>query len=238
MIRKRGSAVSTRDRLAELAVDRHRLDRSSAAERVADVLRQRITEGFFPPGARLSEGELCTALGISRNTLRESFRLLGHERLVGHELHRGVFVRVPSEADIVDLYQVRTVVECGALRDLQLPDEERLDAVRAAVRDGYSAAQAGDWPAVGTADLRFHQAIAALVDSARIDALMRNVLAELRLVFHVMASPREFHEPYLERNQEILRLLEANEPQAAARVLARYLADAEQQLVAASRRLR
>jgi DNA-binding GntR family transcriptional regulator len=217
--------------MAELADDRHRLDRGSAAERVAEVLRQRILEGFFQPGARLSEGDLCAALGISRNTLREAYRLLGHERLVDHELHRGVFVRVPTESDILDLYRVRTIVECGALRDLVLADEDRLDAVREAVRDGLAAAKADEWRAVGTADLRFHQAIATLAGSPRLDALMRGVLVELRLVFHIMASPREFHEPYLERNQEILRLLEANEPHAAARVLAKYLADAEAQLI-------
>jgi DNA-binding GntR family transcriptional regulator len=229
--------VGTHEWVAKLASDRERLDRGSAAERVADVLRQRIMEGFFPPGARLSEHALCAALGVSRNTLREAFRLLGHERLVAHELHRGVFVRVPSEADIVDLYRVRSIVECGAVRDLRNPSQARLDTVREPVRAGLRAAEAGDWQGVGTADLRFHQALASLAGSERLDELMRSVLAELRLVFHVMASPREFHEPYLARNEEIMKLIDAGETQAAARVLAGYLADAERQLTSASRHL-
>lgn len=231
-------SVGAHEWVTELAVDRERLDRGSAAERVADVLRQRIMEGFFPPGARLSEGALCSALGVSRNTLREAFRLLGHERLVAHELHRGVFVRVPSEGDIIDLYRVRSIVECGAVRDLRNPSEAQLDDVREPVRAGLRAAESGDWQAVGTADLRFHQALASLAGSARLDELMRSVLAELRLVFHLMASPREFHEPYLARNEEIMRLIDAGETQAAARVLAGYLADAESQLTTASRHRR
>jgi DNA-binding GntR family transcriptional regulator len=222
--------------VTELAAERERLDRGSAAERVADVLRERIMEGFFRPGARLSEGTLCTALGVSRNTLREAFRLLGHERLVTHELHRGVFVRVPTEQDIVDLYRVRTLVECGAIRRQRSIPEERLAAVLQAVKDGQEAAEAGRWHDVGTADLRFHRNLCVLADSERVDELMRRVLAELRLVFYRMASPRDFHEPYLARNADIARLLSAGEFQAAAAMLADYLADAEAQLIAASRR--
>ncbi|HET9142050.1 GntR family transcriptional regulator, partial [Actinophytocola sp.] len=70
------------------------LDRTSTAERVAGILRDRIMEGHLRPGDKLSEEEITRRLGISRNTLREAFRLLGHERLLEHQLNRGVFVRV------------------------------------------------------------------------------------------------------------------------------------------------
>ncbi|MFC7099403.1 GntR family transcriptional regulator [Nonomuraea rubra] len=75
--------------VADLSQDRPRLGRSSTAERVADILRDRISEGFFQPGQRLSEESISEALGVSRNTLREAFRLLGHERLLDHRLNRG-----------------------------------------------------------------------------------------------------------------------------------------------------
>jgi DNA-binding GntR family transcriptional regulator len=62
---------------------------------------------------------------------------------------------------------------------------------------------------------------------------MRGLLAELRLVFHAMADPRRFHEPYLDRNVEILQALEAGKGKVAERLLARYLDDALAQLVEA-----
>jgi DNA-binding GntR family transcriptional regulator len=64
---------------------------------------------------------------------------------------------------------------------------------------------------------------------------MRGILAELRLVFHVMADPRRFPEPYLARNREILERLAAGDPAGAAALLTRYLEDAEQQLVTSYR---
>ena len=79
--------------LQAVAGDIRLLDRSSTAERVADVLRRRITDGDLPPRTHLSEEQLIEVLRVSRNTLREAFRLLSHEGLLVHELHRGVFVR-------------------------------------------------------------------------------------------------------------------------------------------------
>ncbi|MFF3140625.1 GntR family transcriptional regulator, partial [Streptomyces sp. NPDC057927] len=94
--------------LTGLADDRALLGRTSTAERVSDILRSRIAEGYFPPGTRLSEDSIGGALGVSRNTLREAFRLLTHERLLVHELNRGVFVRVLTIEDVEDIYRTRT----------------------------------------------------------------------------------------------------------------------------------
>ncbi len=107
--------------LTELAADRALLGRSGTAERVAAALRERITQGLFRPGARLSEEHIGRALGVSRNTLREAFRLLTHERLLVHRLNRGTFVRVLDPGDIADIYHVRRLVECTALRGLGAP---------------------------------------------------------------------------------------------------------------------
>jgi DNA-binding GntR family transcriptional regulator len=213
-----------------LAGDRALLERLSTADRVADILRTRISEGFFAPGSRLSEKEIVDALGISRNSLREAFRLLSRERLVGHELNRGVFVRVPDVDDVVDIYRVRRLVECAAARVVTstTPGVQR---VADAVRTGERALAARDWRTLGTADIMFHQEVAALAGSSRVDELMRGVLAELRLVFHVMDDPRWFHEPYLGRNREILAALSVGDGARAEGLLADYLTDAQRQLL-------
>jgi len=222
--------------MSELAQERASIGRSSTAARVADALRTRITEGVLLPGTRLSEEDLGGALGVSRNTLREAFRLLTHERLLVHEFNRGVFVRTLSPDDVRDVYQYRRVIECAALRhaaDDSPP--EALDAVRAAVEDGEAAAAMEDWPTVGTANMHFHQAIVDLAGSRRLSETARQVLAELRLVFHVMANAQRFHETYLAENRAIHDLLQAGEITRAESDLAHYLDVAEQQLLDAFR---
>jgi DNA-binding GntR family transcriptional regulator len=215
-----------------LAADRPLLSRTSTAERVAAILRTRIIEGYFPPGTRLAEDGIGSALGVSRNTLREAFRLLSHERLLAHELNRGMFVRTLSVEDVVDIYRVRRLVECGVVRTITGP-HPGLDAVAAAVAVGEDALRSGEWQALGTANITFHQALVALAGSPRSDELMSSILAELRLVFHVMADPQRFHEPYLARNRQILQQLQRGDALGAAEALDTYLHDAEDQLVQA-----
>lgn len=213
-----------------LEADRALLSRISTAERVADVLRTRIAEGLFLPGTRLAEDIIGSGLGVSRNTLREAFRLLTHERLLIHELNRGVFVRVLSVSDVIDLYRVRKLVECATVRDIDHPPHD-LKKIAAAVVEGEQAAKRFAWQGLGTANIHFHQALVALAGSPRVDELMRGILAELRLVFHVMADPRRFHEPYLASNREILDCIEVGDGPGAERLLAAYLDRAQEQLV-------
>jgi DNA-binding GntR family transcriptional regulator len=225
--------------LRTVAADVARLDRSSSAERAADILRRSITEGALPPGAQLSEIELTEVLEVSRNTLREAFRLLTHEGLLVYKLHRGVFVPELDERDVVDLYRLRRVLEVDVVhglidRDPELP-ASRLEPLRADVEAAALAAEADDWPTVGTANMRFHQHLIDLADSARMDAMTGRLLAELRLLFHVIATPRELHEPYIARNRELLELLEARKYDDAAADLHQYLLDSEQGILDAFR---
>jgi DNA-binding GntR family transcriptional regulator len=232
LARRGGDVTTDGPAIHGLVADRALLSRTSTAERVAGILRSRIIEGWFPPGTRLAEDGIGTALGVSRNTLREAFRLLSHERLLTHELNRGMFVRTLTVDDVVDLYRVRRIVECGVVRTVAGP-HPALPAVAAAVADGEEALRGSEWQALGTANISFHRALVALAGSPRSDELMSGILAELRLVFHVMADPQRFHEPYLERNRGILHRLQGGDGPGAAEDLEGYLHDAEEQLVAA-----
>ena len=204
----------------------------TTAERIADVLRRQITEGDLRPGTQLSEERLVAQLGVSRNTLREAFRLLAHDGLLVHRRHRGVFVPELDEADLVDLYRLRRTIECDVVRSLTGLDADRLGPLRADVEAAESAASRGEWGEVGTANMRFHQRLVGLAGSRRIDDVTRRLLAELRLVFHAVANPRMLHERYVGRNRVLIDLLAAGEVERAADELERYLHDSEQQLLA------
>lgn len=220
--------------LAALAGGQAELDRTSTAEKVAQLLRDRIVTGGLPPGQRLSEEEVSAALAVSRNTLREAFRLLGHEGLVVHQLNRGVFVRTLSGADVRDLYQLRRMLQSGALREAARSiTRPALTALSDAVDRGERAAAAGDWPAVATADLQFHQASVALGRSERANQVMGQAMAELRLAFWAIRDLPGFHRPFLLRNRSLLGLLAEGDFAGAHAELDGYLTDAETVLLAA-----
>jgi DNA-binding GntR family transcriptional regulator len=201
------------------------------SERMAETLRQKITQGEFTPGERLSEQALSDSLGISRNTLREVFRMLSKDGLVKHAPNRGVFVVIPNIASIIDIYRVRRVIECQALSQAY-PRHPAKKKMRDAVEKALSCRPSGDWPGVGTANMAFHMAIVELADSERLNHLFGSVLAELRLAFGLLRDPEFLHAPYVDMNANILNLTEAGEFARAAGALNDYLVHSERIVLA------
>ncbi len=198
--------------------------RGGLAEQVARDLTERILTGELGSGQPLREAALATALGASRNTVREAFRLLARDRLVVHEANKGVTVRTLTVDDVRDIYRVRLALEPGGL---PLVGVDELDAVVGAAE---ADAAAGDWAAVSTADLRFHQLLVTALGSPRFDEMFLSVLAEQRLAFAQVASGRDLHAPYLTRNRGMVDMLRRGEVAAAESELRDYLATAREEL--------
>ena len=223
--------------LRRLAV-RHDVPRPpqvSTADHVAAVLSQALVEGELPPGTQLSEERLGRSLQVSRNTLREGFRLLSHDGLLVHRRHRGVFVPQLDEDDLTDLYLLRITLEVGVLRGLGQVDPALLRQLEADVRTGEEAARRGRWRQVGTANMDFHQHLVALSGSPRMMTVGRQVLAQTRLAFLSLRQPQTLHEPFIGRNRELVGLLAAGRVAEAAEALEAYLRDSRDQLLATLR---
>lgn len=206
-------------------------DSAGAASRVADALRTQIVSGELKPGSRLSEERVREVHGVSRSTLREAFQRLIRERLLVHELSRGVFVRQLSREDIADLYEVRRIVECAAVRRIRSLTPAGLRRLSTAITDGSAAAEEARWDAVAAASIQFHEALVALAGSERLSTMMNSVLAEFRLAYAHMGDTWAFHATYLERNKEIAEALRSGNIDEAAQLLELYLCDSEAALL-------
>lgn len=198
----------------------------SLADVTADRIREKVMKGVFIPGQHLSEAELGEVFQVSRNTLREGFRVLTKEGLLRHEPNRGVFVAVPNMATIVDLYRVRRIVECPAMGRAS-SGHSAIKKMREAVEQAKRAREVVDWLTVGSADISFHTAIVALADSPRLDAFFSHILAEMRLAFGLISDPELLYSPFIELNEELVSLLEKGKRGDAAAYLDGYLGESE-----------
>lgn len=205
-----------------------RIERSTTAERVAASLRTLIIKGDLPPGSPLREGALVQALGVSRNTLREAFRLLSSDGLVVHQMHRGVDVKRLAESDVRDIYRTRLPLELAAIeRSAELP-KEGLHPIREVVEQAAEALQKKDWKQLATLDLIFHQRLVDLLDSRRISAFFEAVLAELRLAFAIPRDQESFLGPFVPWNDKLCGLLESGRREECAQEMRLYLERAEE----------
>ncbi len=222
---------SQSDALRALGNARVRVVQLSTASRVADAIREQVSEGLFRPGSKLPEEAIGEVLGVSRNTVREAFVELTGDRLLVREPNRGVFVAVPDSAAVVDIYRARRILEIGAVKGGGSTD--LVAAVRGAVDEGMAARARGDVIAVGTANQHFHRSLVGLAGSTRLDRLMRQMLAEMRLVFHAGNLDQLFHQGYLDDNEKLCRLLESGDFDSAADALGPYLDRSEAEVLQA-----
>jgi DNA-binding GntR family transcriptional regulator len=216
--------------VSTLAQGKADLERASTAQKVADMLRERVLDGELEPGLRLSEEAIGGALGVSRNTLREAFRLLTRDRILVHEHSRGVFVRRPTSDDVRDLYSARRAIECGALRLWNDVTEAQREAVRAPVRQAVAKAEKNDFSKTGTANIQFHRGIVGLAGSTRLSDESDRLFAELMLAFRVAREMDAFHQTYLPWNRRIVELLNNGTVEQAVLQLDEYFDAAERDL--------
>lgn len=96
-----------------------------------DSLRDAITRREFPPGARLPETELAVRFGVSRAQIREVFALLEERGLIARIPNRGARVIRLSHPEIIELFDVREVLEglCVRLATRNLPPDSWQDLV-------------------------------------------------------------------------------------------------------------
>ena len=99
------------------------------------TLRERILTGALPQGAKLDINRLAVEFDMSPTPIREALRVLQSDRLVKYHPHRGTVVAGFSEDDLVQVFELRMLLEPAAVRSavrrlksVDLAELERLHA--------------------------------------------------------------------------------------------------------------
>jgi DNA-binding GntR family transcriptional regulator len=146
----------------------------TSAVRVREQLQDAILEGVLKPGERLRAEALAQRYGTSRTPVREALLQLEAQGLVEVEPNRGAVVRAFDRADLLDLYEVRALLEpaaaARAAARIGAADIERLQ------RNCDEAQRAGDDADVQIAlNEEFHRIIGEAAESPRLAVAMRAV---------------------------------------------------------------
>jgi DNA-binding GntR family transcriptional regulator len=135
-------------------------------------LLDEIRSGTLLPGARLRETDLAARLGISRTPVREAIRQLEADGLVIHMPRQGATIRALDYAEVIELYEMRAVLEGTAARlaarsasDVELAELAALNAELAATATSQLAQEL---------NRQFHM---MLLDAARNRFLIKSISA-------------------------------------------------------------
>ncbi len=121
-------------------------------------LMKAIETGLYQPGDRLREVEIAERLSLSRTPIREALRRLEAENIIEHRPRVGAIVRKLGQTEVVELYEMRLVLErTAAEMAAKHSAEAEIDAL-VAINDDISRTY--DDPARAAAiNQKFHHAI-------------------------------------------------------------------------------
>jgi DNA-binding GntR family transcriptional regulator len=164
------------------------------------ALQRAIADGKLQPRLRLRETALAAVFGVSTTPVREALRRLEREGLVLISPNRGATVAAFDLVAARNLYDVRELLECAAVRKavlLRSHGDDRagfvLESMRASVADDDEAA-------FNALDVQFHRALSdlsgntVLADAAeRVHRQIQSVRAHagVRLEGRLAVSNRE-----------------------------------------------
>ena len=117
-----------------------------------------IEKGDLRPGDRMLETELASRFGVSRTPIREAIRRLETDGLVVHKPRIGAMVRLLAQQEIVELYEMRIVLEATAA---QMAAKHCSNAETRTLQDlnDQMLAHSKDPFAVATLNRKFHTCI-------------------------------------------------------------------------------
>ncbi len=134
----------------------------SLADRVFEQLEASILSESYEPGQILTELQLAQQLGVSRTPVREAVRRLEQEGLLKY-MPKGEMVVGVSEADIRDIYEIRSLLEGRAVeKACAVMTPESLAQLREIVelQEFYTQRQNAD--RIKNADSAFHELLYSL----------------------------------------------------------------------------
>ncbi|MGU3539538.1 GntR family transcriptional regulator [Methylobacterium sp. A54F] len=153
--------------------------RPSLVDDAYAALKQAIQDSSFAPGYQASEQEIALRLGMSRTPVHEAVIRLQEDGLVRVLSRRGVLICALAPEDVREIYDVIIAIEGRAA--------ELLAALPGAARDAAAAElagctqamaeawAAGDLPAWGRADARFHRALVEHAGNGRMIRIIQTI---------------------------------------------------------------
>lgn len=206
------------------------------SDQAYEVLRDSILRRQLPPGHRLDLDDLQFQLGISRTPLKEAIARLATEGLITAVPRRGSYITELTAQDVAERFDVRQILELGAVDDIMAKLTDRhLDHLRQV----YTNLKALTTPEGLTLDYfgfldkdrEFHRAILRIAGNKLLleiyDGL--NLYLQIAKAFYMAQDKRTSLVGY--EHSEILRALEDRDSETLKATLREHIQSAKQAVV-------
>lgn len=199
---------------------------ATAVQSVVDAIVEGVKDGRYAPGQRLVEADLTVELGVSRGPLREALGRLAAEGVLEIEPYRGALVRKLGRDDIVDLFQIRELLEGEAARltATRIDDDDHRARLTAAITavDGYRGGN--DTFAYMDENSRFHELIVELSGNKLLARLIGQLQVHaFRLLFRRMVVEDDAMQRSIAEHDDVATAILAGDARAAEKAMRQHV---------------
>ncbi len=181
-----------------------------------------LQDGTFQPGDRLREVDVAERLGLSRTPVREALRRLESDGIVEHRPRIGAIVRKLTQPEVVELYEMRLVLERTAAemaaKHANAAEIDTLDDLT-----GRIAASEANGQAAAALNQQFHRCIYLAARNRFLLEAARALNNALVLLGPTTLADAERIRTVVEQHQKIIAAIRDGDAEAAGEAAAAHL---------------
>lgn len=202
------------------------LDRPEAlADRVYHQLKNDIFDFRLMPGDRFSESEVALRMEVSRTPVRQALFRLEREGYVEVWNRRGWQIRQFDFAYFEELYDLRTVLECEAVKRLcRLPGEQAALLLTRLTCFWIEEPRLEEGIAVSLHDEAFHIALVAAAGNGEMTRIHSEITEKIRIIRRLDFTREDRISATYNEHARILRAVLRQHSEEAQRILTEHIA--------------
>lgn len=202
------------------------------SELIADEIRREIWEKKVSFGERLLETDLAERFDVSRSTIREALRLLEVEELVISEARKGSYVAKFSKQDIVEITELRTMIESRAfIHAIDYMEDSHfreLDKITEKMRIEVAKE---NWKGLFDLDMKFHSYVVNLSGNSRITKIYNSLQVQIRTVLMNLEQFYSSFQSFYDEHVDLLAGLKTKDSQIVESKIDKHIKYVEERLL-------
>lgn len=194
------------------------------AEKVYQTIKNDIFDFRLMPGDRFSESEMAGRMEVSRTPVRQALFWLEREGYVEVYFRSGWQVRQFDFEYFEELYDLRIVLECEAVRRLcSMPQGRASELLTELQRFWVDSPRLEDGKAVSLHDEAFHMAIVAAAGNSEMARIHAELTEKIRIIRRLDFTREDRIEATYNEHAQILLAVLQQHTEEAQRILTAHI---------------
>lgn len=207
------------------------MERQLLTDKAYNLLKNRIIDLQLRPGEILLVHTLATAIGLSRTPVREALIRLKEEGLVEETQARKFRVTQITLTSIMELYEIREIIECKALRFVATHrTNEQLEYLSELDHTMVSALKSGDYDKFFDSDQQLHNAIVSYYGNQTLSDLLKGLSDSNQRIRYLTMSLDERIQHSIDEHGRIIEAIRRKDAPGAVKTLKLHFKNARKDM--------